>query len=73
MVPGTDADTLAARVMTAIRAHETARPVCGVCDHPQAQHAEADEPVSVGQCRQCAAEPDGEDDSWHDYEPQERG
>lgn len=67
-------ELLAARVMTAIHAHEAAPPTgCAECDHPQAQHAEADEPVSVGQCRQCAAEPDGEDNSWHDYEPQEHG
>lgn len=43
---------------------------CDLCDHPEDQHAEADDPVSVGQCRQCAADPDGEDDSWHNYEAQ---
>jgi hypothetical protein len=49
---------------------EAAQPsTCGECGHPQDQHTEADDPTSVGQCRQCAAEPDGEDDSWHDYEP----
>ncbi|MFH8813052.1 hypothetical protein ACH4GZ_38635 [Streptomyces hygroscopicus] len=70
MVPDGDADLLATRVMAAVRARETAQqPSCGECGHPQDQHTEADDPTSVGQCRQCAAEPDGEDDSWHDYEP----
>lgn len=64
------AELLAARVMAVIRAHEAAQqPACGECGHPKDQHGEADDPVSVGQCRQCAAEPGNEDDSWHNYEP----
>lgn len=46
-------------------------PLCAECGHHRDQHSEADEPVSVGQCRQCAAE-GNEDDAWHNYESQEQ-
>ncbi|MFG2532761.1 hypothetical protein [Streptomyces sp. NPDC048516] len=45
------------------------QPLCAECGHPQDEHEDADEPVSVGLCKTCDAK--GSDDAWHDYEPEE--
>ncbi|MDX3232980.1 hypothetical protein [Streptomyces sp. ME19-01-6] len=62
---------IARRTTTVVVEYAADNAGCAECGHPEDQHAEADEPVSVGQCRQCAADPQYEDDSWHDYEPRE--
>ncbi|MFK8851186.1 hypothetical protein [Streptomyces sp. Ac-502] len=51
-----------------IAALDTPTDRCAACGHPADQHTEADEPVSVGQCRTCVAQGD-EDDAGHDYDP----
>jgi hypothetical protein len=43
---------------------------CSECGHPEEQHQDADEPVSVGLCAAC--DEDGSDDAWCNYEPQEQ-
>ena len=40
---------------------------CAECSHPRGAHEEAEEPVSVGRCTDCADQ-DDEDAEWHDFE-----
>lgn len=58
------------KVQEILGAVSTAPAACCECGHPKDQHGEGEDPVTPGQCRQCAAEGE-EDESWHDYQPKE--
>ncbi|MFJ8677273.1 hypothetical protein [Streptomyces sp. NPDC093589] len=42
---------------------------CAECGHPEGEHREADEPVSVGLYATC--DKSGSDDAHHNYQPAE--